>query len=165
MIQDLVIPARRVAVLFGKNGSVKKKIEKSTKTALYVEKSGNARIEGKNVEGVLTAVQMVKAIGRGFSPEIAFILLKEGSQLNIISLQGKTEKTVKRLMSRVIGSDGRAKRNIEKLSGAQLCVRGKTVSIIGSLEAVHLASLAVEDLLAGRKHAYVYSRLEKMKRS
>jgi ribosomal RNA assembly protein len=147
----------------GKGGTVKKKIESYTRTKIRVSREGDVEIEGQPV-GTLTAKDIVRAIGRGFIPRKAFLLLEEENHLNVISLEGHTEKTIKRLLSRVIGRGGRARRNIERLSGASLRIYGKTVSIIGSQRAVSLASSAVEDLLEGRTHVYAYSKLEKRKR-
>jgi ribosomal RNA assembly protein len=163
MLQFLKIPARRIPALLGKKGAVKKRIESSTKTRLKVQRSGEVEIDGEP-EGQLTAMEIVKAIGRGFPPEKAMELLDENRQLSVISLQGQTEKTIKRLLSRVIGQQGRAKRNIERLTGASIRISGKTVSILGDSQALDMACTAVEDLLAGRTHAFVYSKLEKMKR-
>lgn len=162
MLQAVLIPVRRRAVLLGKKGKVKKKLEDSTKTTVAIHE-GDVDIEGET-EGVLLASNIVKAIGRGFPPEEAFLLLQEDYHLTVISLQGETGKTIKRLLSRVIGREGRAKQHIERLTGAFLRVQGKTISIIGDSNSLHLASTAVEDLLAGRRHGYVYAKLEKMKR-
>ena len=82
----------------------------------------------------------------------------------MITLSGESEKTVKRLLSRVIGKKGKAKNIIERLSGATICIYGKTVSVIGTPQSSAVASSAVEDLLEGRTHGYVYSKLEKRKR-
>ncbi len=162
MMQSIVIPAGRMAVLLGKGGSVKRGIEQSTGASLSVD-AGFVGITGEP-EGVLTAGEVVKAIGRGFPPEKAFRLLKEGNQLAVVSLGDQTDKGRKRVLSRVIGRGGRARRTLEKLSGTLIRVYGKTVSIIGPSEDVAMAVEAVEDLVSGRKHAYVYSKLEKMKR-
>lgn len=163
MIQNLKIPKRRVAVLIGKKGETRKNIEDSAKVRLKVSKEGDVVVEGEP-EGVLTSVEIVKSIARGFRPEKALLLLNESNRLVTISLQGETQRTVKRLLSRVIGKEGMSKRNIERLTGAFLCIRGKTISVLGESQAVENAALAVEDLLGGRTHSFVYSRLEKMKR-
>lgn len=158
MIQRVVIPRRRMVVL----GKKRQDLERATHTQLSVSGT-EAVIEGE-AEGVLTATNVVKAIGRGFSAAKAFLLLDEECQLHVISLQGETEKTITRLMSRVIGRQGKAKKTIERLTGAHLCIRGKTVAVLGESEAVERAAGAVDDLLDGRKHSYVYAKLEKMNR-
>ena len=163
MIQSLKIPSLRVSALVGKGGKTKKKLQSTTCTVITISREGVVELSGEP-EQVLTAAEIVKAIGRGFSQKKAFMLLSENNSFTSISLEGETEKTRKRLLSRVIGMEGKAKERIEKLTGAQLCIFGKTVSIIGSCNGVDQAAIAVENLLAGRKHAYVYAKLNKMKR-
>jgi len=163
MLQAERLPRKRILVLLGKAGSVKREIESATKTRLKIDMAGDVEVSGE-VEGVLTATNIVKAIGRGFSKEDAFLLLNEKNQINVITLQGETEKTTKRLMSRVIGREGKAKRRLEQLTNTNICVFGKTIAIIGEEEGIEKASSGVEDLLAGRKHAFVYAKIEKMNR-
>ncbi|MBI4021453.1 MAG: RNA-processing protein [Candidatus Aenigmarchaeota archaeon] len=158
MIQELRVPRARVAVLLRHQQA----LEKATGTTLRVQKDGGVDVQG-DVEHLLVAVNLVKAIGRGFSYPSALTLLEEDAQLAVIAVDG-TEKTVRRLMSRVIGRRGLAKKNIERFSGAKLCVYGKTVAILGPPGSVHMAATAVDDLLGGRKHTFVWAKLEKMKR-
>jgi ribosomal RNA assembly protein len=159
MIQILRVPVRRIPILLGKKGEVKKKIELSTKTRLFVQKTGEVSIEGET-EGLLTASEVVKAIARGFSPEKAFLLFNEEYQLYIISLDGETKKTIVRLKSRVIGRKGGAKTIIENYTNCVISVYGKTVSIIGLSSGVNKAAAAVEGLLKGRTHGYIFKKLE-----
>lgn len=163
MFQAIKIPEKRVSALLGKRGKTKKHLEQSTHTMVKVQREGDVEISGE-LEGVMVATEIVKAIGRGFPEEKAFLLLNDENQLAVISLQGETEKTIKRLFGRVIGKQGKAKRQIERLTGASLCVFGKTIAVVGSAEAVSRATSAVDDLLGGRKHAYVYAKLEKINR-
>ena len=50
---------------------------------------------------------------------------------------------------------------IEDATNTQICVYGKTVSIVGPWEGAEKARQAVEDLLEGRSHGYVYRKLMK----
>jgi len=158
MIEIVLIPEERKAVLIGKKGKVKEDLESETGTRIRVDDA--VEIEG-GPRDVYRAKEVVKAIGRGFSPEHAFLLLEEGYELCIISLHGERANIVKRLMGRVIGRKGASRRIIEQSTGAFLSVYGKTVSIIGKWEQVAKAREAVEALLAGRKHGGVYRKLEK----
>jgi ribosomal RNA assembly protein len=156
MIEILRIPEKRKPVLIGKNGSVKKELEARTKTKITVGE--DVQIYGDSLN-VIKAKEIVKAIGRGFSPEKAFLLLDEDYQLYIISLERETGNTIKRVMARVIGKKGSARKRIEEQTGAWVSVYGKMVSIIGRAGELDSARHAVESLLSGRSHAYVYSRL------
>lgn len=151
------IPKERVPVLIGKDGKTKKEIEASARCTISVSDE-DVEIDGEP-EDVLKTTEVVKAIGRGFPPETAMFLLEETYSLEIRSLEGESEKTIKRLMGRVIGRSGATRKIIEDMTGCRLSIYGKTVSIIGEHEAVLKASRAVEDLLSGRSHGYVYRKL------
>ena len=157
-VEEIAIPEERKAVLIGREGKIKKEIESLTKTSITV--SDGILIKGE-LENVLKAKNIVEAIGRGFSPKRALRLIDEDCQLEIISLEAETENTRKRLFGRVIGKKGATRKIIERSTGCLLSVYGKTVSIIGTAREIDLARSAVENLLEGRQHGYVYARLRK----
>lgn len=157
-IEEVAIPEERKPVLIGRNGKTKKEIESLTKTSITI--SDGILIKGE-LENVLRAKNIVEAVGRGFSPKRALRLLDEDCQLEIIPLGGETKNTRKRLFGRVIGKKGATRRIIERSTGCFLSVYGKTVSIIGTAREIDLARSAVEDLIEGRQHGYVYTRLKK----
>ncbi len=157
MKESIRIPDDRKAILIGKNGRTKIDIEKRTKTKLTI---GEDIIMEAEPDNLFKAENIIKAIGRGFSPARAFNLLKEDFELDVMIIQG-TPNQIKRLSSRVIGRNGRARRSIEMISGAHLSVYGKTVSIIGKHNEINIARKAVEMLLTGRTHNYVYKKLNK----
>ena len=156
MIEIIRIPKQRLGVLIGKNGSIKKELEEKTKTHIHIEKDIEIRGE---YEGVAKAEETIKAIGRGFSPEKAFLLLKEGYQLHIIYVHGN-HKRVRRLLGRVIGKGGKVRKRIEEETGCFISVFGKTVSIIGNYKKIDKAIHAVELLLEGKTHGYVYNAMK-----
>lgn len=156
MIKKIKIPEERVAVLIGKNGKVKKEIEECTKTKVTVGE--DVSIEGDALS-VITAENVVKAIGRGFSPETAMELTDENLCLVIIPLS-KDKKELKRLKSRIIGTKGNFRKNLELYTKTNICVYGKTVSIIGSYDNTLLANQAIEKLIKGAGHKSVYKFLE-----
>lgn len=158
MIKNIKIPEDRLPVLIGKNGITKKSIQRKTKTKITAGEE-EIVIKGEESIGVLDAESIIKAIGRGFSPERAELLLKEENTLMIIELP-KGEKTLKRLKSRLIGTKGKSRRNIERLTGTYVSVYGKTVSLIGKYENVNLAEQAVQKIIKGVPHRFVYEFLE-----
>jgi len=160
----LKIPEDRIGVLIGKHGEVKKRIEDFTHCRINIV-DNTIEITGDAI-GVLNARDIVKAIGRGFSPKNAFKLLKEGTELIIISLANETKNSRKRLFGRVIGRSGKIRKTLEMRTNTSISVYGKTVSIIGSHEDAGLARDAVEMLVNGRSHGYVFKMLKnrKMKR-
>ena len=112
------------------------------------------------------AQEVVKAIGRGFNPEIALLMLKADYCFDIISLPdfAKSPNDIVRLKGRIIGLDGKARRTIEELSETNVSVYGKTAGIIGEVSRVPVARRAIDMLLAGSQHANVYHWLEKQRR-
>src|SRR2546427_8403635 len=110
---------------------------------------------------------MVLAIGRGFSPPRAFSLFNDDYTFEIVDLHdyfGKNEAEIRRVDGRIIGKEGRARRNIEELTGTLISVSGHTISIIGTFESVSMANDALEKLIEGRQHGTVYKILKKRRK-
>ena len=156
MIKSVKIPEERLSVLIGNKGFTKRSIEKATSTKITVE--DEVLIEGESID-VMTAENIVKAIGRGFSPDSAEMLLDEDCSMELIDLP-KNAQSAKRIRSRLIGTNGKSRRNIERLTGVRMSVYGKTVGIIGTFENVHMASQAVRKIIKGIPHRSVYEFLE-----
>lgn len=153
------IPRDRLGVVIGSEGQTKKRIERKSRTEIDIQ-GNSAEITG-NAQDVIRASEVVKAIARGFHPEKALLLLKEDYMLDIISLKGKTKKTQKRLLGRVIGKGGRTRKRIQDLTHTCVAVYGKTVAIIGKKGDVDRARESVERLLKGRTHGAVYRYMER----
>ncbi len=159
------IPHERVAVLIGTDGSVKKDIEGATRSRIRVDSSGgDVFITGKNPVGLFSAREIIKAIGRGFNPEVAMLLLRQDycfELINIDQYAGRSKKKMARLKGRVIGEDGKSRKTLENLTQTNISVYGRTVGIIGHHPNAELARKATEALLSGSRHATVYRMLEK----
>jgi ribosomal RNA assembly protein len=165
-MQVVKIPSERVPVIIGKNGEVKREIESRGKVKMKVDSEGEVEIEGENSVDEWKTAEVVKAVGRGFSPDKAFRLFSDDFYLKIIDLKQifGSDKEITRYKGRVIGHAGKAKRVIEATSGADLCVYGNTVGMIGRVDELGLAESAVNKLLEGASHAKVYAMLEKGRR-
>ena len=165
------IPNDRIAVLIGKSGVVKTNIESSCNVTLDINgETGEVFIKSKgDIEKMqpFKAMEIVTAIGRGFSPENAMTLLKGENTLHVIDLRefvGKSNANVERIKGRIIGEGGRARRNMENLSGTHISVYGKTVSIIGEASKLRLAVDAISSISSGSMHGAVYNKLESANR-
>ncbi len=156
MIKILKIPEDRIAVIIGRNGTTRMGIEKKTKTKIKVAEDIEVSGEALNV---LVAENIIVAISRGFSPENAILLLDEDNSLDVIDLP-KNERTLKRVRSRLIGTGGKCRRNIEMLTKTKISIYGKTVGIIGKYRNVELARDGVERVIKGIAHRAVYEYLE-----
>ena len=72
----LRIPKDRVAVLIGKKGETKNKLEQETNCHLNIDsKEGEIEVTGKDALGLYTSREIIQAIGRGFNPDFALLLL------------------------------------------------------------------------------------------
>ena len=164
---ELRIPKDRVAVLIGTKGAQKRKLEALTKTKIDVSsQEGEVIIQDKDALSIYSAKEIVRAIGRGFNPDIAQFLLKQDYAFELINIMdyGKTKADLKRLSGRIIGHEGKARRTVEDLTGVHISVYGKTVALIGEITAVAMARKAIDALLAGAQHANVYRMLERQRR-
>lgn len=151
-------------VLIGTKGEVKADLEDRTKTRISIEDT-SVTVETLNEDYLseLAATNVVHAIGRGFNPDIAFMLLQEDYVLEVIPLRDYvgSVNAMERVKGRVIGEKGKSRKTIEELSEAYISVYGKTISLIGSYDAVDVAREAVLMLIEGARHATVYRFLEK----
>jgi ribosomal RNA assembly protein len=169
----LKIPKERVGVLIGPEGKTKKHAEEKLKVELQIDsEAGDVIITmAQNADDPSTlfkAKDLVTAIGRGFSPEHAFRLVRdEEAVLDVIDLRsafGKSEADIKRVQGRIIGMEGKTRRIIEELTDTNVSVYGHTVSIIGTVEQVQIAREAIEMLIKGSMHGTVYRFLHRKRR-
>lgn len=166
------IPEDRIGVVIGPGGRTKHLIEERTRTTIVVDpEDGEIQVtsnEEGDPDGAMRARDIVLAIGRGFSPERAERLLKEGMYLGVIDIKrvtGRREKAgLWRIRSRLIGERGKARTRIEELSGASVSVLGSTVALIGDEKQLERATRAVELLLRGSEHAAVFHLLARLRR-
>ncbi|MCD6381854.1 MAG: RNA-processing protein [Candidatus Aenigmarchaeota archaeon] len=156
MIKKLRIPKVRVKIL----EETKKRIDELANVSIKID-DGEVTITGDSLN-VYIAERVVKAIGRGFKDD-AFLLLDENYVLYVIPIS-KNKNTLVRMRGRLIGTHGKIKERIEKMTNTKISIYGKTVSIIGKGDDVERARHAVQMILDGRKHATVFVFLEKTKR-
>jgi len=163
------IPKERVGILIGPEGRVKQHIEEKLQVKLEVDSEGSVTItlseKASDPSLLLKAKDVVTAIGRGFSPEVAFRLIRNEDEIfDIVDLRlifGRSESDIKRVKGRIIGADGKTRRLIEELTEADVVVYGHTVGLIGSFEQVDAAHNAVQMIVEGCQHHTVYNYLQK----
>ncbi len=164
---ELKIPKERVAVLIGKDGSIKQELEDQTKVKIDVDsKEGDVKLTSSDSFQLYLLKDIIKAIGRGFNPDIAMQLFKQDYVLELISMSDyvKSPNQMLRLKGRVIGTSGKARETIQDLTDTSISVYGKTIAIIGFCDKVAISKKAVETLLSGSPHSAVYKWLEKQRR-
>ncbi|MBI5871674.1 RNA-processing protein [archaeon] len=165
--ETLKIPKERIRMLIGKNGKVRRMFEKRSGLILRIDSDeGEVMIKGESTK-VYDFKNVIIAIGRGFAPDTAFKLFEEEYGIEVLDISdysGKSKKRLKVLKGRIVGTQGRARKNIEVMTGCFISVYGKTIAIIGLVDNSEIARHAVEKLLAGSMHGKVYAWLERRKR-
>jgi ribosomal RNA assembly protein len=168
-IIDLInIPKERVAVLIGEKGGIKKRIQKECDVRLEIDEEGEVSIIRKTTGDILKALKaqdIIRAIARGFSPQKAFKLLDPNIYLELIDLsEYVSDRSMERIRARLIGSEGKARKYISRLTKTDISIYGKTVGIIGDAEGVGAAKESVLRLIEGQPHSAVFRFAELHKR-
>ena len=163
MEEIIRIPEERIAILIGTDGETRNTIAKKAKVQITIDSSnGEVTLIGEG-ENFVKAADIVKAIGRGFSPKRAFTLLQDNYLFKIVEIRnyaGKNRSAQEAKRGRVIGRRGEARKEIEKKTGALISVYGKTVAIIAKPDTIEEATDAVEMLLQGAAHESMEHFLE-----
>jgi len=162
------IPKERVGVIIGKDGETKKTIERIAQIRLEIDsEEGDISFNDQEAKDPLMPLKVediIRAVGRGFSPDHAFRLFNEDTELYIFDIYdyvSKKDTHLTRMKSRVIGREGKTKRVIEGLTGGVLAIYGHTVAVIADYESMDIAKKAIDMLLCGSEHPTVYRFLER----
>jgi ribosomal RNA assembly protein len=165
------VPEDRVGALIGPGGRTRRDLAARTGASITIDaEEGEVRVESPDTDpgAAMRARDIAIAIGRGFSPERAYRLLKEDTFLGVVDIKfttGHREKSaLRRIRSRVIGTRGRARSRIEDLSGCSVSVYGSTVALIGEEDQLARATRAIEMLLKGSEHSTVFHLLARLRR-
>ncbi|MGM5481037.1 MAG: KH domain-containing protein [Nanobdellota archaeon] len=164
---ELKIPKERIAILIGKDGVVKDELELQAKASIDVDSDeGDVRMKGEDSILLFQLKDIIKAIGRGFNPEVAMRLFKQDYILEVITMTDfvKAKNHMVRLKGRVIGKNGKARETLEELTDTNISVYGKTISIVGFCDKVAVCKRALETLLSGSPHSSVFKMLEKQRK-
>lgn len=165
-METVRIPQDRVAVLIGSNGETKRMLERTSGAKLSVDREGLVEISAKEPYVEFKMRDVVKAIGRGFSPDDALALMRDEQYFEVINLKEMldSDKARDRQKGRIIGEEGKMKSMLEECSGAKVRIYGNTVAFLGQLDEVTLAAAAANKLLEGKSHSFVHSFLQKGRR-
>jgi ribosomal RNA assembly protein len=159
----------RLGVLIGEGGKVVKdlearlgvKITVNTVDSSVIIEPANPSIPATNI---LKCQEIIKAIDYCFSYERASRLYDDDAVLVIVDLKDQitfSESHLQRIKGRIIGEEGKARKNLEELTGTYISVCRDTVAIIGEYTRAELARQAIEMLAQGRQHSTVYKFLDR----
>ncbi|MCL2143474.1 MAG: KH domain-containing protein [Methanomassiliicoccaceae archaeon] len=159
------VPGDRVGIVIGNKGETKRMLSRTAGVKIDVDTEGEVIIHDDKAKDPLAALKLmdvIKAIGRGFSPERAMRLFQDDEYLEIIDLKeaGGRPNQLSRIRGRIIGHDGKTRELIEDLAGVSVSIYGNTVAMIGSSVGLPVAKHAIEMLLNGSEHSTVYRYLE-----
>ncbi|MFH0973696.1 MAG: hypothetical protein V1817_02840 [Candidatus Micrarchaeota archaeon] len=165
----LVVPEKRAAEFKKKDGALLREIEERCGVKLSFGTEAELRIDAADDDEAQrgsewVAEQVCHAISLGFEPRRAFKLLSDDYYLEEINLREAlhgSPKALHRYKARIIGEQGKIKRNIEEFSGAVVAVGDEKVAFLGAFEEIKLAKEAVFKILEGKEISTVYSFLEK----
>ncbi len=163
------IPKERVGILIGEEGKAKQYIEDRLNVKIDVDSEGSVTIKltekASDPSMLLKAKDVVTAIGRGFSPEANFRLIRNEDEIfDMIDLRqvfGRSESDIKRVKGRLIGTEGKTRKLIEELTEANVVVYGHTIGFIGSFTQVEAARHAAQMIIEGCQHQTVYRFLQR----
>ncbi len=168
----LKVPLERIGVLIGSGGKVIKELMNRTNTIITVDSAnGTVIIEPSSSStsplNLLKAQDFIKAISIGFSPERAWRVLDEEQVLIVLDLKqyiGSSQSHLTRIKGRIIGEEGKARKNIEQMTGTYISIYEDYVGIIGDYESANVAKEAIEMLIQGRQHSTVYRYIDRAMR-
>ncbi len=164
---EIEVPEDRIGVLIGKEGEVKKAIEEKTGCKLKIDsKACVVKIECEDAIGFMKARDVIRAISAGFNPDVAMKLLDEEMIVfDVIDLTNfVSNKHLERIKGRIIGKEGKMRRQIEDILDVNVAIHGKTVAIIGEAENVAAAREAIMMLIEGAQHSTVIRFMERKRR-
>lgn len=136
------------------------KIEKKIKINLSL-KGNNLSITG-NEFNEYQVEDIVKAIDFGFEIEDALMLANDNFNLEFINIKEHTRrKNLSEVRARVIGTDGKAKKTIETLTGARVVIHDNQVGFISDVEHLEALKQGLILLIQGAKHGNAFAYIEK----
>lgn len=162
---EIEVPEDRIGVILGKEGENKKRMEEKCGCKIFLSKN-IITLECPDSLSLMKIKNVITAIARGFSPEIA-MKLTENEDLVFESIdlsQIIPEKAMQRILGRIIGKEGTMRKQIEDMLNVHLSIYDKFVSIIGEFENVTIAREAINMLINGAQHSRVIKFMEKKRR-
>lgn len=135
-------------------------IENKIKIKILVGKN-SVSIKGAEYEEFLTS-EILRAIDFGFHVEDALLLSQGDYVLEFIEVKEFTKrKNLRDVRARIIGTNGKARKTIENLTGAVIVINENDIGIIVDSDHLDAVTQAIESLISGSKHSNVFSYLEK----
>jgi len=142
---------------------IRKSIPKIGRTLrVQISVSGNnVSVSGNELDEFIS-IKVLKAVDFGFDVEDALVLKNEDYVLEFVGVKAHSRRNnLKEVRARLIGTNGKAKKTIEGLTGAVIVIQSNCIGIIVNSEHLDSAVQGIVSLIQGAKHANVFSYLEK----
>ncbi|MCE4623845.1 MAG: KH domain-containing protein [Caldisphaeraceae archaeon] len=123
--------------------------------------------ESSSPANLMKVKDLIAALSIGFTGEEAMELLRSENILITIDIKsrlGNSKNHVRRILGRIIGEGGRAKRTLEEITGTRIHIGSHAIGIIGDYDRSIIAQYGIDMLIEGRMHGTVYRKLEEMMR-
>ncbi len=161
-MEQILIPIERAKIL---EQRLLNEVQKKLNCKIEVRNGNEIAIEGSGYDEY-NARNVIQAFGRGFNMPSAYRLLEETYFFKYIDLRDmfRNKEQIKRLKARIIGEEGRTKEYIQSVSEVEISVYGDTIGIIGTMEGIGIATVAIEALLGGGTHKKAYRLMELARR-
>ncbi len=161
IMQQILIPKKRAELL----RKYIDELESRLRCKIRIEDENEVVIEGEPYDEYI-ARGVITAFGRGFDIDNALKLLSDNYFFKSINLKEifKNKDRIIMMEGRVIGKEGKSKKYIESVSGAQISIFGGTISLIGTNEEIAIAESAINVLIEGGTHKKAYRVMEAMRK-
>ena len=113
-------------------------------------------------ENIYDCEKVFDGLEAGFSVDVALLLADPEYLLETMHIRDYSRRTnISDVRSRLIGTGGKTKKLMEKLSDSFIKISGNTIHIIGLAEDIRATMTAVEKLIRGSAQGKVYGFLER----
>ena len=141
----------------------KKRLERELDVKI-TNKGHNVFVDG-DADKEFLSLEVLGAINAGFSGDRALELKQDDFMLQVIHIKDLTNRTdLERVRGRIIGTDGRTLKTLQKLTNCDLAVNDNEIGLIGPAVEMEDAIQSIESLIHGSKQGNVYGRLERQRK-
>lgn len=151
-------------------GQIKKhqeEIQNKSKTKLNIVQN-KIEVSARDASDLYFFETFIEAINLGYDIKDSLKLFEENYQLETIYIKDfhvRSPSDLKRIKARLIGRQGKIKQDFEKTTNTKIKVQNKTVTILGTIQEVRAARLALTRLMSGSKIdkalSFAQDRIEK----
>ncbi|MEK6918556.1 MAG: hypothetical protein AABW73_00810 [Nanoarchaeota archaeon] len=118
-------------------------------------------INGKE-ENIYDCEKVFEALEADYEIQIALLLANPEYLMETMHIRDYSRRTnIADVRARIIGTKGKTKKLMEKLSDSVMKIKGNTIYIIGIAEEIRATMTAVEKLIRGSAQGKVYGFLER----